>query len=318
VADRCRVCDEPASHHLGDEAYCDRHYERATRRADAHWQVDLLSIAALAIFVIVVWALDGAVHPALDGLALTLVGLVLAIVPAAVWLSFFYRRDRREPEPRSMVIGVAVLGALVGAAVVIPLLSDVLDVSAWLPRSPVLNLLGSILVVGAIESFAVYAAVRFSVYGSAEFDERVDGIVYGSAAGVGLATALNVAFIVQSGGSDLGSGAIRIVMTSLAQASFGGVIGYFLGRHKFEDRPLWWMPLGMAIAAALNGTFTFLRGTAIASGVSGPLTDLGPWLGLGLAAILAIGVTLALSALVRRQLRLALPTGPASPASGSA
>jgi protease PrsW len=318
VTDQCRVCDEPATHVLGSEAYCDRHYERATRRADAHWRVDLLSIAVLAVFVIVVFALDAALRPKLEGLTLSAVGIVLAIVPAAVWLVFFYRRDRREPEPRSMVVGVAILGALIGSAAVLPLLSDALDVSAWLSRSPAVNLLGSILVVGAIESFAVYAAVRFSVYGSAEFDERVDGVVYGSAAGVGLAIALNVGFVVESGGTDLGSGTIRIVMTALAQASFGGVIGYFLGRHKFEDRPLWWMPLGVAIAAGLNGAFSFLRGTAAAGGVSGPMVELGPWIGLGLAAILAVAVTSVLSALIRRQLRLALPPPPPAPATGSA
>jgi RsiW-degrading membrane proteinase PrsW (M82 family) len=317
VTDQCRVCDEPATHVLGNEAYCDRHYERATRRADAHWRVDLLSIAVLAAFVLAVYALDAALKPKLEGLTLSAVGIVLALVPAAVWLVFFYRRDRREPEPRSMVVGVAILGALIGSAVVLPLLSDALDVSTWLPRSPAVNLLGSILVVGAIESFAVYAAVRFSVYGSAEFDERVDGVVYGSAAGIGLAVALNVAFVVESGGTDLGSGTIRIVMTALAQASFGGVIGYFLGRHKFEDRPLWWMPLGVAVAAVLNGLFSFLRGTAVAGGISGPMADLGPWLGLALAAVLAIGVTAAVSTLIRRQLRLTLPPPPPSPAPGS-
>jgi RsiW-degrading membrane proteinase PrsW (M82 family) len=315
MAEGCRVCGQPATRVVGSDAYCDRHYERANRRAAAHWQVDLASVAVLIGFVAVVYALDTALRPELSGAALDVVGLVLAIVPAAIWLAFFYRRDRREPEPRSMVIGVAILGALIGAAIVIPLLSDVLAVASWLPKSSGVNLAGSILVVGSIEAFAVYAAVRFSVYASAEFDERVDGIVYGSAAGVGLASALNVAFIVDSGGADLGAGVLRIVVTALAQASFGGVIGYFLGRHKLEARPIWWMPLGVAIAAVLNGTFTFLRGSAAAGGISASSTvQLGPWLGLGLAAVLAIGVTVALSTLIRRQLRL---PGPATPAEGA-
>lgn len=316
MAEGCRVCAEPATHVVGNEAYCDRHYERATRRATAQWQVDLASVAVLIGFVAVVYALDSALRPQLSGSALGAIGLVLAIVPAAIWLAFFYRRDRREPEPRSMVVGVAILGALIGSAIVIPLLSDGFAVASWLPRSPLVNLAGSILVVGVVESFAVYAAVRFSVYSSAEFDERVDGIVYGSAAGVGLATALNVAFIVESGGADLGSGVLRIVVIALAQASFGGVIGYFLGRQKLEARPIWWMPLGVAAAAALNGTFTFLRGTAAGGGISAsPTVELGPWLGLALAAALAVGVTLVLSALIRRQLHL---PGPAASAEGAA
>ncbi len=217
-----------------------------------------------------------------------------------------------------MVVGVAILGALIGSAVVLPLLSDALDVSSWLPRSPAVNLLGSILVVGAIESFAVYAAVRFSVYGSAEFDERVDGVVYGSAAGVGLAIALNVAFVVESGGTDLGSG-------DDPDRDDRARPGELRRRHRLLPRapqvrgpPLWWMPLGVAIAAVLNGLFSFLRGTAVSGGISGPMADLGPWFGLGLAAVLAIGVTAALSALIRRQLRIGLPPPPTSPAPGAA
>ncbi|MGZ8502278.1 MAG: hypothetical protein ACXWW6_05430, partial [Candidatus Limnocylindrales bacterium] len=59
---------------------------------------------------------------------------------------------------------------------------------------------------------------------------------------------------------------------------------------------------------ALNGTFTFLRGTAAGGGISAsPTVELGPWLGLGLAAALAVGVTVVLSALIRRQLHLPVP-----------
>ncbi|MBC8450366.1 MAG: hypothetical protein H8D78_21745, partial [Chloroflexi bacterium] len=33
-------------------------------------------------------------------------------------------------------------------------------------------------------------------------------------------------------------GVIRIVVPALAQASFAGLTGYFLGRAKFEDEPV--------------------------------------------------------------------------------
>ncbi len=158
-----------------------------------------------------------------------------------------------------MVVGVFILGALVATAISIPLVDQVFDVGAWLFESPLVHLAGGILIVGIIQEGLVYLTVRLSVYGSREFDERTDGIIYGTAVGLGLATALNVAFVVESGGVDLGTGAIRIVLTSLAHGSFGGVIGYFLGRQKFEVRPIWWMPAGVALAATLNGVFFFLR-----------------------------------------------------------
>jgi len=100
------------------------------------------------------------------------------------------------------------------------------------------NLLVSILVIGFTQEFLKYAAVRYSVYMLPEFDERMDGILYGTASGLGFATMLNITYIMDSGGVDLGVGIIRIVVTALAQASFAGISGYFLARAKFEDEPV--------------------------------------------------------------------------------
>jgi RsiW-degrading membrane proteinase PrsW (M82 family) len=281
--------------------YCERHRDRATRRLGSLWKVDLLSVGALVGLVVVVYLLDALLQPRLEGVPLAIAGLLLALVPAAIWLSFFYRRDRREPEPRTMVLGVAVLGALVGSALVIPLLRDVLDVGTRLTDSPLTFLIGSILVVGVVQEFAKYLTIRLSVYQSDEFDERADGIVYASAAGIGMAVALNVAFVVESGGVDLGSAAIRVVITSLAQASFAAIVGYFLARQKLELRPVWWMPLGIMIAATLNGLFTFLRGTVTIGEIGARGFQFGPWIGLALAASLALLVTIVLTALIRRE-----------------
>jgi protease PrsW len=109
----------------------------------------------------------------------------------------------------------------------------------------------------------------FSVYHSAEFDEAIDGIIYTTAAAIGYATVLNINFVLSSGGVGLGNGAIRITLTTLAHASFAGIVGYFLGRMKFEKRPLWWMPLGLLIAASLNSLFVYLRGTLSQGGMGG-------------------------------------------------
>ncbi len=298
----CRVCDEPATRTIGAYAFCDRHFERANHERRGGWQADIASIVLLIGFVIVVYAIDAFLQPRFSGPALTLIGLVLAIVPAAIWLGFFYRRDRLEPEPRTMVLGEFVLGLLVATAIGIPLVDQVFDVGSWLFASPLVHLAGGILIVGVTQEALKYLTVRLSVYGSREFDERTDGIIYGTAVGLGFATALNVAFVVESGGVDLGTGTIRIVLTSLAHASFGGVIGYFLGRQKLEPRPVWWMPAGVALAATLNGIFFFLRSTVGRGTIEGPLDAVAPWIGLVMAAIVAAAVTAALSALIRRDL----------------
>ncbi len=313
----CRICDEPAVTTLGPYAFCARHAERATHGRRGGWQADVASLFVLVAFVVVVFALDSTLQTPLEGAALTAAGLVLAIVPALVWLAFFYRRDRLEPEPKAMVAGIAVLGFLVATGIAIPLVDEAFDVDSWLLASPLVQLAGGILVVGIVQEGLKYLTVRWAVYGSREFDEPTDGIIYGTAVGLGFATALNVAFVVGSGGVDLGTGTIRIVLMSLAHASFGGVMGYFLGRQKFERRPIWWMPAGVGVAATLNGVFLYLRSTLGRDAIQGPLAEVAPWIGLALAAALAAAVTIILSTLIRRHLARVAPADPgtAEPAS---
>ena len=258
-------------------------------------QADLISILALVLFVVVVYALDNLFQPQLSGFSLILTGVILAFIPAVIWLAFFYRRDRIEPEPKGMVIQVFVLGGLVAAAIGIPVVDGLFDVSAWLTRSALTHILGAILVVGVTQEFLKYAAVRFSVFGSSEFDEPIDGIVYATAAGLGYAAVLNVAFVVDSGGIDLAVGVIRITVTSLAHASFAGVVGYFLGQAKFTKRPAWWTALGVGLAAVLNGLFFFLRSTITRGSLTASGGEVQRWLGFLLAAVLAVAVTGVLS-----------------------
>jgi RsiW-degrading membrane proteinase PrsW (M82 family) len=266
------------------------------------WQADLASIALLVSFVIFISVSERAFNPGFSQNGLLLTGIFIALVPGIVWLAFFYRRDRLEPEPKGMVVQQFVLGGLLASALGVPLVEGVFDIPQWLSSGPVwAQLLGGFLIVGFVQSFLVYAAVRFTVYNSSEFDELTDGVIYATAAGLGFATVLNIQFVVASGGVNLGSGALRIVLTALAHASFAGIIGYFLGREKFEGHPLWWMPMGVALAAGLNSLFFFFRGL-MAQGAG----DVGAWAGLVMATGLATGVTWLLSYLMRRDLLLLL------------
>ena len=259
---------------------------------------DLISVAALVVFVAIVYALDAALNPDWTTTTLVAVGVLIALVPAAVWLLFFYRRDRLEPEPKGMVLGVFVLGALVAAAIGIPLVEDWFNVGAWLNYNLATQIAGNILVIGITQMTLIYLVVRLSVYESTELDEWTDGILYGTAAGLGYATVLNIDFIVSSGGADLGLGTIRVVLTALVLASLGGLVGYFLGHDRLEVRPVWYVAGGVLLAAILDGGYWFLR-SSLTGGISGISTI---WVGLILALILAVAITWFLSNAVSREL----------------
>lgn len=308
----CCVCHQPVGpepRRLGGRVYCERHYAKVTQDRRSVWHAGLAHVAGQVLFVLVVVGLVALVRPVLSGWALVAAGLVLALVPAILWLAFFYRQDRLEPEPKGYVIGVFLLGALLAQGVGIPLVESVYEAPRWLPLNVWTDLLGSILVVGFVQEALKYAAVRYSVYPSAEFDERVDGVVYGTAAGLGYATMLNAHYVVSNGGVDLQVGAIRIAVTALAQASFAGLTGYFLGHAKFEDEPVWWLPSGLALAAVLNGLFAFLSGELTTTSLSLSGGGFNPWPGLILAAVVAAATFVALNFLIRRANRLTLAGG---------
>jgi len=78
------------------------------------------------------------------------------------------------------------------------------------------------------------------------------------AAGLGYATVVNFAYVLDHGGVDIGVGAMTVTVNALAQAGFAGITGYFLGQAKFETTPPYWLALGVTLASVLNGIFYFL------------------------------------------------------------
>lgn len=256
-----------------------------------------LEIGGVVLFAAVVVAITNLTHPQLSGVALVAAGVVVAIVPAILWLVAFYRQDRIEPEPRTYVIGVFVLGALLAQAIGQPIIRELFRVQDWLGANTLTGVLGSILVVGMVTQFLLYAAVRYTVFNSAEFNERIDGIIYGAAAGLGYATMFNIQYVIGNNGVDLGIGAMRVAVEALSLASLGGVSGYFLARAKFDKMGPLWLPIGMLIAATLNGSLDLALSTAPMLGGG---FNINPWYGLGAAVIIAGAVFAVLFQLIQR------------------
>ncbi|MFQ5612720.1 MAG: PrsW family intramembrane metalloprotease [Anaerolineae bacterium] len=304
----CCVCDAPIEGPvmtLGRRHFCERHYHHVTQDRKGVWNSTIVLVIALVIFALIVSALSSTLAGSLGGGGLIATGVVLALIPAVLWLAIFYLQDRLEPEPKGYVLGVFLLGALLARAVGQPLINGFFQVNEWASNSFAFKLAAGILIVGIIQEFLKYAAVRYSVFGSQEFDERVDGIVYGAAAGLGYATMLNIDYVIGSGGVDLGIGVMRIVVAALAHASFAGVSGYFLGRAKFENMGPVWLPGGLLLASVLNGVVTVALGAISRSGLQAT-----PLNGLILAAIVA-AITFGLLFTIIRRINQAVLAGAA-------
>jgi RsiW-degrading membrane proteinase PrsW (M82 family) len=277
------------------------------RRARLLIGTKFMLIAGLVGFVVVAWLVQlvAGLDRAVD------LGPVLAIamsaVPAALWLGFFYLMDRHEPEPKAIVVGVCVLGALVAAPLadfvqynaVPPVALEVQGLSPWATD----RFLYAILVQGLAQEVCKYAAVRYTVYLSREFDEPMDGIVYMMACGTGFAVWVNYHTLARQGYSViLSTAAAQAVVITLAHASFAGALGYVMGRAKFSRRSApvrgILLMLGLLGAAVLNGQFTI-----VASWVRQSEMAQHPWRGVGYAALCASGVFAVIWLVSRRLLR---------------
>ena len=257
--------------------------ERVAHNRSGLWVAIAITLVGLLVFTGIFNFILPSFGDNLNGLPLIVVGLIFSVIPAVIWIYFFYRLDRLEAEPKHMVVGIFLLGALIIAALHDFIIEDIFNVSAWQYNSWWGHLLGGILIVGFIEQFIINAAVRYTVFKHHEFDERVDGVIYSVAAGLGLATVLNFKYVLQSEGVDLDIGSIRMVINAMAYASFAGIMGYYIGQVRFEKTPVHYMPIGLTVAAAFNGIFWYLLDRSFGTGL-----NYNPWGDLIFATIIAV------------------------------
>ncbi len=269
--------------------------EHSLRDRPSFWRSILFELLALLIFVGVFNLFLPNLGDNLNDTALIVLGVIFSVIPAAIWLTIFYRADHAEPEPKKLVITVYLAGLLVAVALNQLVLNIIFDIESWMFDFWWSQFFGEILIVGFLSMGAVYLVVRFLVFTHAEFDERMDGIIYAVAAGLGVATVTNFNYVLRHGGVDLDMGSIRMVVNTLGFASFAGVLGYFIGQARFEKTPLYYVPGGLAIAATLTGLYFFLLDRVGGSGLAASA-----WRDLVLAAVVALATTAAVGWLVQR------------------
>jgi len=224
-----------------------------------------------------------------------LVGTLLALAPALIWMVYIYRQDRIAPEPWGPVLGVFVLGGLFSLAVAVPVADAVFDVNLWRHQSGTATWVADVCVVATLQQLCIYLAVRYSVYLTSEFDEPVDGVIYASAAGLGMATVLNVAFVVDNDGVLPLAGATLIACTTLVHVTAAAVLGYGLGRARFGEGGQFWLSLCFVLSVLINGGSGQL---VDAVGTDGASFD--PWLALAAALGLGAAVLIVSHLMVRR------------------
>ncbi|HKM17844.1 MAG: PrsW family intramembrane metalloprotease [Firmicutes bacterium] len=195
-------------------------------------------------------------------LKLTLIVLA-SLIPGILWIRFFHIKDRFEREPVSMLLRAFVMGALaVGLAAVVEM-----PFSSWvLPDAPmIMQLIAAFAVIGLGEESFKALAIYLAAYRSNEFNEAIDGIIYGVTVGIGFSVVENILYAWAFG---LSVAPIRASIASLAHACFSGIFGVFCGRAKFSSRPSSELLKGLAFASLSHGLYDYL----LISRIGSPLT----------------------------------------------
>jgi protease PrsW len=209
--------------------------------------------------------------------------LGIALAPGAAIMLYIYLKDKHEREPLSLLLISFLYGVL----------STLVTLTVSLPVNFVLVLekgdlvhefFDAFLKVALVEEFSKFMFVRFVLFRNKNFNEPFDGIVYAVMVSMGFATFENIIYVFQYG---FETGILRMFTAVPAHATFGVMMGYFLGEAKFSQRNKFSLSIVALLAATVfHGAYDYFWFIAEVKGV---------WTGIWLGAIVSLIVGLVLS-----------------------
>lgn len=240
-------------------------------------------------------------------------------LPAILAMAYFDHLDAKRPEPQRTLRLVALAGAL-SAVVVVAL-------GAWLqsgspPAGTYASAMYSAYVVAAApEEAAKLACILLVAWRRPEFDERMDGVVYGARAGLGFALVENIAYlwiVPHSLSEFISLFAARAVLAVPGHACWGALLGYFAAKRRFDGRGPGMLG-GYLVAVFLHGSYdAVLFATPIAVEHGHTVLTLGLWGVPVLAYVVPALIVLGSAAAVMAASRRAIAADDRDPTAGSA
>jgi RsiW-degrading membrane proteinase PrsW (M82 family) len=181
-------------------------------------------------------------------------------VPALVAMLVFDFIDRKRPEPRSLRWKVAFAGMFSVVPVIFIDFALLKATKGQVPASYTYNgaMFEAYVIAAAVEELLKIAMIYWIVWRRPEFDERIDGIVYGARAGLGFALVENCLYLYRQPDLDavLRVGILRAVLAVPGHAMWSAIIGYCAARRRFDHAGIGFLG-GYLIAVAAHGTYDY-------------------------------------------------------------
>jgi len=192
--------------------------------------------------------------------------LLSALAPVAAVIIFIYVKDKYEKESKRMLLLAFVLGAVI-SIIITTILYVFFDLFLPLPDDYSIwqQFVKAFFVVALIEEFSKYIMVRGFLQPRKGFNEPFDGIMYAVMVSMGFAGVENIMYVIQ-GGMDVAL--IRAFTAIPAHATFGIIMGYYMGKAKFSNNRMKWNLIGLSLAILFHGAYDFFFFIGFIPGIS--------------------------------------------------
>lgn len=170
----------------------------------------------------------------LPAVAINLIYIVAAVLPAVFLMRYIYKHDTVEKEPAGMLISLLAMGLLSAlASIVLETIGQtVLDMTVSKDDTSYTIIL-AFVVVAMVEEGTKLIFLKLRTWRSSHFNYRFDGMVYAVFVSLGFAAFENVGYVFTYG---LSVALPRALMAVPAHMGFAVFMGLFYGRAKLFQK----------------------------------------------------------------------------------
>jgi RsiW-degrading membrane proteinase PrsW (M82 family) len=180
--------------------------------------------------------------------------LALALAPGTAIVIYIYLKDQHEREPLRLLILSFFYGVL--STLMTLSISHPIELFLSTKDEDVITLfVTAFFKVALVEEFSKFVFVRFILFRNKNFNEPFDGIVYAVMVSMGFATLENILYVEKYG---VVTAILRMFTAVPAHATFGILMGYFLGLAKFShNRGLMLSLIALAVPTIFHGAYDY-------------------------------------------------------------
>lgn len=175
--------------------------------------------------------------------------LAIALAPTIAIILFILYRDKFNREPPVVLL----VSFFYGILSTIPAMALELGAGYFNLQGIEGTVIFAFLGVALVEEFVKFVPLRLYSFTRRSFDEPLDGIVHGVMVGMGFATLENIMYVYEHG---MDTGLLRMFTAVPGHASWGAIMGYYVGKAKFNyDKRASLLFTGLLLATFFHGLY---------------------------------------------------------------